>query len=66
MENILEAIQAYNNLTEIRAHADAFENKISDAKTKFDKINADYSHFQTLIDMCNTLLRLQVQHVCDK
>jgi predicted nucleic acid-binding Zn-ribbon protein len=56
MENILEAILAYNNLAEIRAHADAFENKISNAKTKLDKINADYAHFQTLIDMCNTLL----------
>ncbi|MBV9667808.1 MAG: hypothetical protein JO327_06720, partial [Nitrososphaeraceae archaeon] len=56
MENILEAILAYNNLAEIKAHADAFENKISNAKTKLDKINADYAHFQTLIDMCNTLL----------
>jgi chromosome segregation ATPase len=56
MENILEAIQVYNNLTEIRAHADEFENKISNSKTKLDKINADYAHFQTLIDMCHTLL----------
>jgi chromosome segregation ATPase len=56
VKKILEALNAYENLDSIKSQADDLEKKKSNSEARLNKANADYAHFQSLLDMLNTLL----------
>ena len=56
IKKILEALNAYENLDSIKSQADDLEKKKSNSEARLNKANADYAHFQSLLDMLNTLL----------
>jgi predicted nucleic acid-binding Zn-ribbon protein len=52
----LEALNVHENLDSIKSQMDDLEKKKSNVESGLNKANADYAHFQSLLDLLNTLL----------
>jgi len=56
VKGVLEAMNTYNNLIELKVKVEELEKKKSDVESRLKSVQAEYAHLQTLIGMCDTLL----------
>ena len=56
VRDVLEAVNAYGGLAELRSEVGKLEKKRMEVESELKKAEADHAHLQTIIAMCDTLL----------